>query len=115
DSDATPPPRPAGRRRARELVGLALVLRALDGNGERREGPSVRTCPRRGIPPGADELREGLRVEKPATQHALHLAGLELEHVLGPLEPSAFDQPAADCERRASQLAVQEPLAEPDL
>src|SRR5262249_25056732 len=115
DADATPPPRSAGRRRTRDLVEPPLVLRALGGDEERRGGSSACTRPRRGIPPGADQLRDGLRVEKPAAQQALHLGRLELEDVLGPLEPSALDQATADCERRTPQLTVQEPLAEPDL
>src|SRR5262249_25170261 len=54
----------------------------------------------------------GLGIEKPAAQQALHLARLELEDVLRPVETAALDQPAADCERRAAQLAVEESLAE---
>src|SRR5262249_52708272 len=45
----------------------------------------------------------------------LHLAGLELEDVLGPLEPPVLDQPAADRECGPAQLAVEEALAEADL
>src|SRR5262249_21776569 len=115
DADATPPSRFAGRCGTRDLLEKAVVLRALAGDEERRERSPVGARPRRGFSARADELRDGLGLEKPAAQQALYPGRLELEDVLRPLEPAALGQPAADCERRAPQLAVQKSLAEPDL